>query len=128
MSIIELLKTKEGFVALSSATKEQIKEAEETLNVPFSKEYKDYVASFGVASFIGHELTGVCKSPRLNVVAVTERIRQNYIGFDMKTYVIEETAYDGIVIVQSKNGTIYRVSPDEKPVKVADSMVEYLSE
>lgn len=128
MSISEIIKSKEGFVALSPATKEQIKEAEDALGLSFSKDYKEYVSSFGAASFTGHELTGICKPARLNVVSVTERIRSNYTELDKKAYVIEESGFNGIVIVQTKNGSVYSLSPNEKPVKVADSLKDYLSE
>lgn len=127
MSIVRLMKSQEAFVSMNGANTVQINEAEEALGLKFSKEYIAYVSEFGAASFAGHEFTGVCNSQRLNVVTATERVRKTCGDVDLSWYVVEETHVDGIVIWQTRNGKVYKTAPNEKAIKIADSLAEYIT-
>ena len=70
-SIIDMLKEKDCFCSLKGVTEDEIRVAEQTLGLSFAKEYRAYLQTFGLASFQGHELTGIIQSPRLSVVAQT---------------------------------------------------------
>ena len=70
-SIINILKEKDCFHSLKGVTENEIRVAEQALGLSFSKEYRTYLQTFGLASFQGHELTGIIKSPRLSVVVQT---------------------------------------------------------
>ena len=61
------------------------------MGVRFAKDYFQYVTQIGVASFDGHELTGICQSNRLDVVSVTRRERQKNPDIDEEWYVVEQT-------------------------------------
>lgn len=74
----------------------------------------------------GHELTGICKAARLNVVDVTQDERQ-YNSVPVDWYVIEQTNIDGIVIWQTASGTIYETCPGSEADKICDSLEEYIS-
>lgn len=124
--IIDKLKAKEFFCCLTGVTEETVKEAEQALEVSFSKEYRDYLFAFGLASFQGHELTGITKSKRLNVVDVTKKARQYTANVPADWYVIEETNIDGIVIWQSPECAIYQTQPGHTPTMICKSLSEYI--
>lgn len=126
-NIVETLKSKPLLLTSTSASDKEISDAETKLSVSFSEEYKQYLATVGFAIFEGHELTGICKAKRLNVVDVTsmERELSPYVPFDW--YVIEQLNIDGIVIWQSSAGEVYQTSPNVEPVKLCNSMAEYIN-
>lgn len=124
--ILKAMQAKQGFVALSGASAEQIAQAETALGVKFSEEYRKYVSAFGIASFETHELTGICTSPRLNVVAVTLEERSKYPEIPKDWYVLEKTNIDDVVIWQSSAGEIYQSVPGAQAIMLFGSMSEYL--
>lgn len=67
-----------NFRCLGAADSGAIIEAEAKLGLSFSKEYRSYLESCSFASVNGHELTGICKSPRLDVVGATRAERGNW--------------------------------------------------
>ena len=125
--IVTLIRNKPDFYALQGAADIEIESAEQILNTQFADEYRSYVSSFGVVSFAGHELTGVCKPKRLNVVEVTleQRILNQKIPGDW--YVVEEAHIDGIVIWQSPSGEIYQAAADAPGRKIYCSLMDYVS-
>ena len=123
--VLKLLKA-EGLIHMAAATNEQINDAEQKLGVSFFEEYREYLYTFGVASFYGHELTGICASPRLNVIDVTLAERHIFPKIPKSWYVVEEANIDGIVIWQSDSGEVFQASPGVEPVRLGGSLVEYL--
>ena len=125
--IITKLRAKPFFYSLGCVSEVQIVTAEQQLGLKFSGEYREYIAEFGIVSFEGHEFTGICSSPRLNVVDVTltERNRNPTVQEDW--YVVEQANIDSIVIWQSSTGEVYQTMPGVAPVKLCSSLVEYIS-
>ncbi len=120
--ITVILKNKDGFISLNRpAPIEEIKNAEAELNVRFSEEYKKYVLEFGAASFIGHELTGICTVKAYDVINVTKQAREEFPDGSNNRYVVEYTGVDNIYIWQDTKGYVY--CGDEK---IYDSLVEYI--
>lgn len=119
------MQRKESFYALNGASDKDILNAESTLGLQFAQDYREYVAAFGAASFAGHELTGICKSDRLNVVPVTLEERNN-TAVPSDWYVLEQANIDGIVLWQDRSGTIYQTTPHIKPRKLCRSLAEYI--
>ena len=119
------MQRKESFYALNGASDKNIQNAEITLGLQFAQDYREYVAAFGAASFAGHELTGICKSDRLNVVPVTLEERNN-TAVPSDWYVLEQANIDGIVLWQDRSGTIYQTAPHIKPRKLCRSLAEYI--
>jgi len=115
-----------NIVHLAAATSEQIEEAEQELGLHFYTDYREYVSELGVASFYGHEFTGICASPRLNVVDVTNSNKTVFTDIPSDWYVLEEANIDDIVIWQSSTGEVYQTAPNVLPVKLSDSFLEYL--
>lgn len=114
------------FRCLGTADFGVITEAEVKLGLSFAKDYKSYLEACSFASVNGHELTGICKSPRLDVVSVTGAERENWPGIDSAWYVVERTGMDGIVAWQSADGAIYFSIPGNGCVKICDSLIEYV--
>ena len=127
MSIVNKLKNKPSFLSYVKATSEDIYFSEKELSLMFSEEYNQYLMEFGFATYEGHELTGICKSKRLNVVDVTKANRELFNDIPDDWYVIEEAHIDGIVIWQSTVGKIYQTMPGREPIMIAESLAEYIS-
>lgn len=125
--IIEALKSAPDYIGGTGRTEDEIRKAEELIGVEFASDYRCYLKEIGLACFDGHELTGICKSTRLNVVDVTIAQRELYPEA-CSWYVIEETNIDGIVIWQSPAGDIYETAPGIKTRKGFDSLSEYIED
>ncbi len=124
--LLNLIKEADNFYALDGVEPFRVEEAENELRLSFADDYKAYVLTFGAATFDGHELTGVCKSDRLSVVAATERAREFFPQFPGGLYVIEDLQFDYILIVQDAEGVVYSYGPDDQAKKIAVSLQEYL--
>ena len=124
--IIKVLKQMEDFDSMDGGSKEEIALAELDLNLNFAADYKKYLLEYGIASADGHEFTGLVKSPRLNVVDVTVKLKKKFKDAPADAYVIEELGVDDIVIFQTSDGSIYKAAPKTQFIKVADSFAEYL--
>lgn len=83
---------------LKGISDQEIINTEKELNLSFSNKYKHYLKEFGIASFDGHEWTGICKSNRLNVIQVTklEMIKNPLVPKGL--YVIEQTTIEDVVV------------------------------
>lgn len=57
--IVDLLRAQPAFISAKAPTAQEVTQAEKVLGVTFAADYRDYVAALGVASYEGHELTGV---------------------------------------------------------------------
>lgn len=124
--IVNLMQKQPDFYAMKGASVEEISRAEKELTLRFADDYRRYVAAFGVASYSGHELTGVCKSKRLNVVNVTLEERSKNAGIPSDWYVIEQANIDGIVIWQTMTGEVYQSMPNATPKKLCNSLCEFV--
>ena len=125
-NIVDKLKRKDCFCSLKGVAEEEIREAEQALGLTFAKEYADYLRAFGLASFQGHELTGIIKSPRLNVVTQTVLGKEANPRVSDDFYVIETANIDGIVIWQKSSGEIFETVFDSGPVLICESLGDYI--
>lgn len=123
---INLLKEKEDFWASSGVSEADIDFAEQQLNLRFSKDFRSYLKELGVASADAHEYTGIIKSKRLNVVDVTIEEKNRNPLIPNGLYVIERLGIDGIIIWQSRDGTIYQSVWGEKPKAIFGSLSDYV--
>lgn len=125
-NVIAILKRKDNFYSLKGVTENEISTAEQALGVTFAKDYRAYLQAFGLASFEGHELTGIIESSRLNVVVLTiaEKSNNSHVSDDL--YVIEVANIDGIVIWQKSSGEIYKTIYDSPPMLICKSLSDYI--
>jgi hypothetical protein len=124
-SFVKRLRASNSLWTQTGVDEELIAHAESELGVTFAKDYREYLAMFGIASADGHEFTGICKSKRLNVVYVTNEER-NYCDRPDDWYVVEDTNIDGIIIWQSSQGDVFLCQGTRSPEKIANSLSEYL--
>lgn len=124
--IVQVINNLPGLLSLKPATEEQIKEAENKLQLVFAKEYKTFLSTFGAILAEGIELSGIAKSEHRNVVNLTQSERSLNSNIPQSMYVVENTCIDGIIIWQDENGYIYQSSPNLMPKKIASSLAEYV--
>ena len=126
LEMINRIKEAADYASLGAASKEQIAEAETELQLSFAEDYKEYLSVFGVATFCGKELTGICASERLSVIAVTQHARSFYKSFPDDAYVIEDMLFDHFLVIQKANGSVLNFGPNESEELIADSLSLYL--
>lgn len=124
--IVKQMHQQPNFYALHGVSNEDIEQAEQSLGLHFAADYKEYLYAFGVASFDGHELTGICNSKRLDVVHVTNNERRANTSVLREWYVVEQLDIDAITIWQSTDGSIYLLQPGIAPRKIASNLIDYL--
>lgn len=115
------------FRCMGEADVKEIELAESELGLAFAKDFKEYLGTCSFASMNGHEFTGICRSPRLNVVSVTLKERETNPDINPTWYVVEKTGMDGAIAWQDQDGAIYLVAPDSVCTKVSNSLIEYAS-
>ena len=125
--LIKKISEMPNFRKTGGVSKDKITEAQDILRLKFADDYKKYLEEFGTASFSGHELTGICNHPRLNVIHVTNEEKIINSGISEKFYVIEQSNIDGIVIWQSESGEVYQSIPGQKTIKIAKSLIDYVN-
>ena len=109
------------------ATKEEVRDAEKTLQLKFSKDYSDYLNVFGCISFFGTEWTGLNGADYLNVVDVTAEAREIYSEFPINMFIIENLGFDGYLILSTTKGDIFEWQYGNC-TKIHSSLEDYLSE
>ncbi len=126
MTVTQQISEKRGFLHGTPALPNAILEAEDTLRLHFAEEYRDYLEDLGLATFEGHELTGISKTARLSVIEATEKERAQNPNVPCSFYVVEKTNIDGIVIWQAPTGEIYQTEFNGKPHLICKSLAEYI--
>jgi len=120
-----------NFRALKGASKAEIAQAEKSLGVKFSKEFKTLVEKHGSFSVNGHEILGVDPAhPRLDTVKVTKEERETFPKTALKdAYVVEDAGIENIKVWQKTDGTIHQTCPDGTYPngKIADSLTEWVN-
>jgi len=124
--IINKLQSKPNFRGQTGAPIELVEQAEKILELKFADEYREYLFAFGIASAHGHELTGICPYPRLNVIDVTIYERKRIPNVSLGFYVVEQANIDGIVVWQSNTGEVFQTAPNMQTMKLCNSLCDYL--
>ena len=125
-NIIEVIKSLSDMLSSKPATENQITNTEQQLGLRFSKEYREYLAEFGIVKAHGIELTGISEAEYCNVVYLTKQERDLNPNISNNMYVIENTCIDGVIIWQDTQGFIYLTQYDSEPKKIAESLVDYI--
>lgn len=105
---------------------EQIIEAQKELNVKFAEEYVTYLKTYGAISFYGTEITGLNVDEYINVINVTLQEREADKEFPLGCIVIENTGFEGLLILQSEDGSIYDWNKGKRE-KIFNSLNEYIA-
>lgn len=124
--VIEFLQDKGELLTGKPVDEVEIRTLEEQLGVSFADDYKKIVGTYGFVCVDGHEITGITNAKRLNVYEVTMKERARVTCDRSRMYVIEQTHIDDIVIWQSASGEVFQTNGKHEPVKIADSIIDYL--
>ena len=125
-AIMDAFASKSSLLTGKGASPEQISQAEQDLGLSFSEEYMEYLSNYGIAAFDGHEMTGLTKSKRLDVVSVTADARNRYPNLPADLYVIEETSVEELIILQNATGEVFGCAPNYPLEKISDSLSDYI--
>lgn len=126
MKIVEALRQKSDLLKGKGIDVKKISEAEEELGLKFAEEYKEYLEVMSIAAYGGHELTGLTKSERTNVVSVTRKMKERYSNIPVDWYVVEDANIDDIVIWQDENGNVYKTLQGSNAICIASSLAEFV--
>ena len=124
--IINVINSKNGVIHGKETNENEIKQAESELGLRFADDYRNYIKQFGCMVIGSREITGISSQENYNVVSTTKAQRNYNKNIPENSYVIEQLNIDGIIIWQSSNGEVFQTSPNTAPMKIADSLVEYI--
>ena len=124
--IIKVINSKDGVIHGKETNENEIKQAELELGLRFADDYRNYIKQFGCMVIGSREITGISSQKNYNVVSTTKAQRNYNKNIPENSYVIEQLNIDGIIIWQSSNGEVFQTSPNTAPMKIADSLVEYI--
>lgn len=102
-----------------------IQNAETTLNLNIAPEYKSVLEKYGSLFVKGEEFLGI-DNENYDIVKATQEARTSDEKLPKNVYVIENTAIEGILIVQSSAGEIFSYQPNSKLQLLASSLEDYL--
>ena len=124
--IIKVINSKDSVIHGKETNENEIKQAELELGLRFAEDYRNYIKQFGCMVIGSREITGISSQENYNVVSTTKAQRNYNKNIPENSYVIEQLNIDGIIIWQSSNGEVFQTSPNTAPMKIADSLVEYI--
>lgn len=126
-TLTDAFAAKNSFLSGKGISNEQISQAEQNLGLSFSEEYREYLSLYGIAAFDGHELTGITKSNRLDVVSTTIEARKRYPDLPSDLYVVESTGIEELIILQNTDGEVFGCAPNYRLEKICDSLSDYIA-
>lgn len=124
-NIIKKMKSISDLNALEGCSVEQIKEAQDALDIIFPDEYIDYVKEFGCIDFGATEWTGLNIKGRLNTVDATRQEMDVNKDFPKGFFVLENLGIDAKRVVVNEKGEVY-ILQYEKITHLCDSISDYL--
>lgn len=122
INTIESFKRKRFTGGVSS---ELIADAEIALNLKIASEYKEVLEKYGSLCVKGEEFLGI-DSDNYDIVKATKEARTTDENLPKDVYVIENTAIDGILIVQNSSGNLFSYQPNKDLQTLTKSLDEYL--
>lgn len=125
MRIVEKIKKIEDLGYIDGCSEEQIKEAEELLDLKFPNEYVEYVKTYGCIDFGSTEWTGLNIKGELNTVEATLAERKYNESFPKKHFVLDDYHINAKKIIVNEEGEVFLLQY-EMVLKVCDSISEYL--
>lgn len=125
MNIVEEIKQIKDLGCIDGCSEEQVREAEELLDLKFPSEYVDYVRAYGCIDFGFTEWTGLNIKGELNTVDATLAEREYNESFPKKYFVLDDGHIDARKIIVNEEGKVFLLQHDVI-LKVSDSISEYL--
>ncbi len=125
MGIIEKMKSIEDLGYIDGCSDEQIKEAEELLDLKFPREYIEYVKEFGCIDFGSTEWTGLNIEGELNTVEATTTEKKYNDSFPAGCFVLDDYHIDAKKIIVNESGEVFLLQYDNI-TKVCNTISDYL--
>jgi len=125
MSIVEKIKKIADISYIGGCSVEQIKEAEELLNLKFPREYIEYVKEFGCIDFGSTEWTGLNIEGELNTVEATMTEKKYNDSFPAGCFVLDDYHIDAKKIIVNESGEVFLLQYDNI-TKVCNTISDYL--
>lgn len=123
--IIKKIKEIPGLSAIKGCSEEQIKKAQEDLDIIFPDEYIDYVKEFGCIDFGATEWTGLNIKGRLNTVDATKQEMSVNKDFPKGFFVLENLGIDAKKVIVNQKGEVFVLQYD-KIIHLCNNITEYL--
>lgn len=123
--IVEKLKGISDLSAIEGCTVEQIRDAQDALDIIFPDEYIDYVKEFGCVDFGATEWTGLNINGRLNTVDATKQEMSVNADFPKGYFILENLGIDAKRVIVNEKGEVYILQYDKKNF-LCKSISEYL--
>lgn len=127
LDIVSIIKKLPAMAHYLPASQEDIKTAEEKLNLIFADDYKEYLSHFWAVQSDIIAISGIIDDEDYNVVELTNKMKLFEPNIPSNFYVIEDVGVDGLVIWQNETGAIYQSIPNREPVKIFDSLADFLN-
>ena len=124
MSFVDVIHAFSDFIGGTGRSENDIAACEAALGTSLAADYREYLASVGLATFDGREITGICTTERLNVVAVTMHQRSIKEDIPLDLYVVEELGIDGVVVWQAPDGAVFLSAPQNTMQKVGNCLAD----
>ncbi len=128
-NICEFLESYDDFSHHNPVSLEKIRVAEELLNLKFADDYVECLLKYGAVDVEDIELFYITDNNKnRSVIHQTIELKELedgvYIADDM--YAIQDLWYDDLMAWQDRSGAVYISAPFEKPIKVANSLADYI--
>ena len=124
-NIVNKMQNIPNLSAIKGCSEEQLKDAQNELDIIFPEEYVEYVKAFGCIDFGATEWTGLNITGRLNTVYATNKEKGVNKAFPKKYFVLEDLAIDAKKIIVNEAGQVYLLQYD-KMTYLCDSISSYL--
>lgn len=127
-NICEFLESCDDFTHSGHTTIEEIREAEKQLNLKFADDYVECLLKYNCVSVEDVEIMGITDFKACSVVyeTISEKESEGHAYIKDEMYLISNIGFDDILAWQDHSGTVYLSEPFRRPVKVADSLAEYI--
>lgn len=125
MNIIATIESFKRKMFTGGVSSELIANAEKELGTSIAPEYKEVLKNYGSLCVKGEEFLGI-DCDNYDVVKATNEARMNDKNFPLDMYVIENTAIDGILIVQNCTSELFSYQLNGKLQHVSSCLDEYL--
>lgn len=124
-NIIETIESFKRKRFTGRVSSELIVNAEVELGISFAPEYKEVLMKYGSLCVKGEEFLGI-DANNYDIVKATKEARKSDKNFSPDVYVVENTAIDGILIVQNNTGELLYYQPNNELRHLANSLNDYL--
>ena len=124
--LVSYINAAQDKIVAKGASKRDIDLAQSSLNLKFSKDYRELVRTFGCVLINGLTIFGVVDNPAYNVVKNTLEEKERYHDLPDGYYVLSSLGIEGILILQNKEGQVFEFSFGKELRLIYNSLFEFI--